>query len=102
MDSFSSFPDWGFLNGNLPLTQFVENYNFYKNDTLVIFNKTGTEVCNQLFQVSLWCNLLVAVISSILSIFLILNVILIAKNFFFVKYVPHSAICTDEDIVVFS
>lgn len=75
---------------------------YYQNDTDNIFNKQGTKVCNQLFQMNLWSNLIVVILIAILSVLLLIKIILIAYNFFFVKYVPHTAISTDDDIIVLS
>jgi hypothetical protein len=74
---------------------------FFQNDPLKIFNKTGTETCKQLFQVNLWCNLIVAVLISVLAVLHIIKIFLISKNFFLKRFVPHTAMCPDEDIIVF-
>jgi hypothetical protein len=78
----------------------VDNLNYYTQDKDNIFNRSGTDSCNQLFQVNLWCNLVVAVLISILSVLQIIKIIFIAKNFFFINHVPNVALCEDEDIIV--
>ncbi len=45
-------------------------------------------------------NLVVAVLVSILAILQIIKIIHLWKKFFITKYVPHSAMCTDDDIIV--
>lgn len=80
---------------------FSQNLQFYTTDKLNIFSLSGTDVCNQLFQVNLWCNLIVAIIISILAILQILQILLTAKRFFLTAYVEHTAVCNDDDIIVF-
>ncbi len=74
--------------------------NFYTADTLGIFALPGAATCKQLFEINLWGNLIVAALISVLAVLLIVKIFLIARGFFMVKYVPHSAISTDEDIIV--
>jgi hypothetical protein len=74
---------------------------FYSNDTPGVFNLSGTTICNQLFKINLLLNLIVAAIISILAILLVLKIFLNGKKFFLVKYVPHSAFSSDEDIIIF-
>lgn len=89
----------GFVIGDYLV--FLENMNFYSKDPEGIFALAGTATCQQLFQINLFLNLIVAVLISVLGILLILKIILIARQFFMVKYVPHSAISNDEDIIVY-
>jgi len=97
----------GFLIGHfitvrkINLIKVIQNITFYKNNPLGIFGKTGTDPCQQIFLANLWLNLVVAILVSILAIFQIFKIIQIGKKFFMSSYVPHSATCTDDDIVVF-
>ncbi len=78
----------------------VSNLSYYSDDPDNIFKLEGTEKCIQLFQVNVWCNLIVAIIATVLALLLIFKIFIITKNFFIVKYYPHTAISEDDDIIV--
>jgi hypothetical protein len=63
-----------------------------------MFTAVGAETCDQLFVVNLYLNLVVAIITSIIAISIIIKVTIIANEFFFTKYVPHTAKVFDDDI----
>jgi hypothetical protein len=65
-------------------------------------NTPGTDIstCQQLFFINLICNLIVAIMISIIVLLQLIWVFLIAKRFFLIRHVEHSARCEDENLVV--
>lgn len=63
-----------------------------------MFENSDAKECNQLFVANLYLNLVVAVISAVIAIALIIKVIIIANQYFVIKYVPHTAKVFDDDI----
>ena len=56
--------------------------------------------CKSLFRANLAMNFIVAICSSIIEIIALIKLLIISKQFFLNKYVPHSAVCEDEDIII--
>jgi len=57
-------------------------------------------VVTSLFRANLAMNFIVAICSSIIEIIALIKLLIISKQFFLNKYVPHSAVCEDEDIII--
>ena len=74
--------------------------NYYNTDPDSIFNKTDVATCKQLFEVNLWCNLVVVISVSIIAVFQIVKVVFLSKKYFLSKHVVHSARSWDENIIV--
>jgi hypothetical protein len=79
----------------------MSNINYYNTDPDGVFKLTDVDTCKQLFTINLICNLIVVIAVTIIAIFQVVKVILIAKKFFIAKHMPHSARCVDENIIVF-
>ncbi len=77
----------------------VDNLNFY-NDNKGLFQGSDNKKCRQVFKSNLALNFIVAIFNSIIAVIMIIKVFLISKQFFLVKYVPHTATSEDEDIIV--
>ena len=56
--------------------------------------------CRDLFRASICINFIVGICNAIVSVIVIVMVFIISKNLFFQKYVPHTAPCEDEDIII--
>lgn len=56
--------------------------------------------CRDLFRASICINFIVGICNAIVSVIVIVMVFIISKNLFFQKYVPHTASCEDEDIII--
>ena len=78
----------------------VKNNKYYRNDKDNIFNKNYAGSCISFFVANLVINYIVCAAYSILEILAIIRMILLAKNFFFTSYVPHTAKCVDDDIII--
>jgi hypothetical protein len=76
----------------------VGNLNYMKTATVFV---TGAETCKQFFEVNIYCNLVVAVLISLLSLLQIIHIFITGKNFFMKKHVVHTASCFDDDIIVY-
>ena len=74
---------------------------YYSKNSVVggIFSST-TPKCTQLFQINMYGYLIVAILTAILCIFQIIKIVSIFKKFFLTNYVPHTARCEDENILV--
>lgn len=59
-----------------------------------------TKKCKRLYRSNLAMNFIVAICSTIIEIIELIKLLIISKLFFLNKYVPHSAICEDEDIII--
>jgi hypothetical protein len=76
------------------------------SSNLRYFNKNKKEVfeghkkCKNLFRTNLGLNFCVCIINSIIEALILFKIFMIAKQFFFSKYVEHSASCEDEDIII--
>ena len=77
----------------------VDNLNYY-NEHKVEFQGSKNKKCRQVFKANLALNFIVAIFNSIIAIIMIIKVFMISKQFFLVKYVPHTATSEDEDIIV--
>ena len=76
----------------------VKNNKYYINGSEGLFNKSSS--CRKLFVANIVINYIVCIAYSLLEIVVIIKTILIAKNFFFTSYVPHTAKCRDDDIII--
>ena len=63
-----------------------------------MFSNVNAKECKDLFVLNLYMNLVVAIISAVIAIALIIKIIIIANDFFFKKYVIHTAKVFDDDI----
>ena len=64
------------------------------------FRRLKMSTCQQVFLASISINFIVGICNAIVSIIVIVMVFIISKNLFFQKYVPHTASCEDEDIII--
>ena len=63
-------------------------------------NYSGSKICKRIYRANLAMNFIVAISSTIIEIIELLKLLIISKQFFLNKYVPHSAVCEDEDIII--
>ena len=90
----------GFIVGDFIYTvSLIVYYNDNKIGDTALFN-SNTPKCNNLFQVNMYGYLITAIIASILAVFQIIKIFQLVKQFFWTYYVPHTARCEDENIVV--
>lgn len=79
----------------------VDNLTYYKNnDVFQPEDKDDKGQCKNLFKANLIINFIVAALSTILEICVIVRIIFITYDFFIKSYVPHSAKCVDDDIII--
>ena len=64
------------------------------------FRGLKMSTCQKVFLASICINFIVGICNAIVSIIVIVMVFIISKNLFFQKYVPHTASCEDEDIII--
>lgn len=63
-------------------------------------DNNSEDKCQEIFKASICINFVVGICNAIVSIIVIVMVFIISKNLFFQKYVPHTASCEDEDIII--
>ena len=76
----------------------VDNLKYYNDNKSSVFQKS--KKCKRIFLANLSLNFIVSIFNTLIAIGVIIRVIFISKDFFFSKYVPHSATCEDEDIII--
>ena len=76
------------------------NLRYYNKDKDGIFKKNDVKKCKNLYRANLGLNFCVCIVNSIIEALILFKIFMISKEFFFTKYVPHSAVCEDEDIIV--
>lgn len=78
----------------------IDHFKFYNDDKDKVFIGDYKSECKQLFVANLVLNFFVAVSCSIVEILVLIRVFFIGKDFFMKSYVPHTAKCVDDDIIV--
>ncbi len=77
----------------------ASNLRYFNKDKDGIF-KGKVKKCKNLYRTNLGLNFCVCIINSIIEALILFKILMIAKQFFFSKYVEHSASCEDEDIII--
>lgn len=76
------------------------NLRYYNKDKDGIFKKNDVKKCKNLYRANLGLNFCVCIVNSIIEALILFKIFMISKEFFFTKYVPHSAVCEDDDIII--
>ena len=84
----------GFTIAEIVVT--VKSLNDYKQTGRLLLDID----CDDILKAIISINFIVGICNAIVSIIVIVMVFIISKNLFFQKYVPHTASCEDEDIII--
>ena len=76
-----------------------KNLKFYRDNITNEYDNSA-KTCKRVFKANLGMNFTVCIISSIIELIVLIKIFLIGKFFFLNSYVPHTAVCEDEDIII--